>query len=346
MMKYYLQLAAILCFFSCQAQEPIKSIKHNNQKTTLLLDSTAAARTILLDQYDRFFERVTPAEMSIQMKVPVSTGDASSRAAFKTFLQSDMASFTPKESQWVADVMKKVFETCNSINTNIFPDSLLLIKTKGNHYGDGVYYTRSNCIVIPADIFRRSDKAAFTATMYHEVFHVYSRLHPEKRKMLYQLVGFEHIGYDNLEIPAPLRDQVLFNPDGVDFGQKISLKVSDTETIQAIPVIYANNNGYTASKSSFFSYLEFNLFKITPLPNGKWKVETQADGLSSTLQIPQLPDFYRQIKDNTTYIIHPDEILADNFSFIMLDKDGKQISSKFSKEGKQLLKDIEVILRK
>jgi hypothetical protein len=345
-MKYYLQIAAVLLFFSCQAQELVKSIRHNTQKTTLLLDSAAASRAILIDRYNHFFDLVTPCEMSIQMKKPLSSGDAQSREDFKRFLQKDMESFTAKESQWVAEVMKKVFETCNNVNPGIFPDSLILIKTKGNHYGDGVYYTRGNCIIIPADIFEHRDRSEFTATMYHEVFHVYSRLHPEQQKALYQLIGFEHIGLKNLEIPAPLRDQILFNPDGVDFGQKIALKISDTETIQAVPIIYANNNGYTKEKSSFFSYLEFNLFKITPLSNDKWKVETQPDGLSSTLQIPQIPDFYRQIKDNTTYIIHPDEVLADNFSFIMLDKDGKQISSKFSKEGKQLLKDIEVILKK
>jgi hypothetical protein len=344
-MKYYFQIIAVLLFFSCGAQETTRVVKHNAQKSTLLLDSTAASQAILVDKYDRFFERVTPSEMSIQMKQPLTPGNTVSLETFKTFLQKDVSSFTPKESQWVADVMKKVFETCNSISPGIYPDSLLIIKTKGNHYGDDVYYTRGNCIIIPANIFKKSDRAAFTATMYHEVFHVYSRLHPEKRKQLYRLIGFEDVGYDNLEIPQPLKDQVLFNPDGVDFGQKISLKISETATIQAIPVIYASNNGYTRSKSSFFSYLEFNLFKITPLPGGKWKVETDADGLSSPLQIPQIPDFYKQIKDNTTYIIHPDEILADNFSFIMLDKDGKQISSTFSKEGKQLLKDMEMLLK-
>lgn len=344
-MKYYLQLAAVLFFFSCQAQEPVRSVNHSKQKTTYLLDSAAASTVILIDKYDHFFERVTPAEMSIQMKRPLNGSQPVNLTAFKQYLQSDMTSFSAKESQWVAEVMKKVYETAAAVNPDIFPDSLLLIKTKGNHYGDGVYYTRGNCIIIPADIFKRSDKAAFTATMYHELFHVYSRLHPEKRRQLYELIGFKYIGYDNLEIPAPLRDQVLFNPDGVDFGQKITIKISETETIDAIPVIYADNNGFTPEKKTFFSYLEFNLFKINALPNEKWKVETQADGLSSTLQIPQLPNFYEQIKDNTTYIIHPDEVLADNFSFIMLDKNGKQISSKFSKQGKQLLKDIESVLK-
>jgi hypothetical protein len=59
----------------------------------------------------------------------------------------------------------------------------------------------------------------------------------------------------------------------------------------------------------------------------------------------KVPDFFRQIRDNTGYIIHPDEVLADNFSFIMLDKDGAQASYKFSKAGKELLNLIEKILK-
>lgn len=341
-----LLLIVFLSTISCTAQVPVKSVRHNEQKITILLDSTEAANTILKDSYDRFFERVTPAEMSIQMARPLDgTPLKDQKAQFAAFLQADMDHFTDKESKWVADIFKKVFETVNSFHPGIYPDSLLLIKTKGKHYGNSVYYTRNNCIIIPADVLSRPDKSAFTSTMYHEIFHVYSRLHPAKQKQLYSLIGFEHIGFDNLVMPLPLRDRVLFNPDGVDFGQKIHLKVSDTEYVDAIPVIYANNNGFTSEKATFFSYLEFELFKIVPTQNGQWRVETEEDGLTSTLSVAKLPDFFQQIKDNTSYIIHPDEVMADNFSFIMLDIDGKQASGKFSKEGKKLLKDVEAILK-
>jgi hypothetical protein len=91
--------------------------------------------------------------------------------------------------------------------------------------------------------------------------------------------------------------------------------------------------------------LEFNLFKVEPAGDGNWAVITADDGLSSTLNMAQIPDFYKQIKDNTTYIIHPDEVLADNFSFIMLDLNGQQASIRFSKEGKALLRSIEQIIK-
>ena len=39
-----------------------------------------------------------------------------------------------------------------------------------------------------------------------------------KRQLLYQLIGFETIGYENLQVPPGLAGRVLFNPDGVDLS--------------------------------------------------------------------------------------------------------------------------------
>ncbi|MCB0573479.1 MAG: hypothetical protein KDC61_02800, partial [Saprospiraceae bacterium] len=89
-----------------------------------------------------------------------------------------------------------------------------------------------------------------------------------------------------------------------------------------------------------------NLFRIEDAGNGKWRVVTKDDGVTSILNLNELPDFFRQIKDNTGYIIHPDEVLADNFSFIMIAQGNQAYTAKFSEEGKKLLADVEQILRR
>ncbi|MFM8372557.1 MAG: hypothetical protein ACKOCO_09230, partial [Bacteroidota bacterium] len=57
------------------------------------------------------------------------------------------------------------------------------------------------------------------------------------------------------------------------------------------------------------------------------------------------PDFFRQIRENTGYIIHPDEVLADNFAFIMREKKGDKIYAKLKDDGVRLLEEIERIIR-
>jgi hypothetical protein len=333
---------------SCGAQTPVpRTVQLDDKHVLMLLDSTSAAAAIVQDRYDRYFERVQFGEMTIQMKRFVEKADTREAVLpfYKEFLQTDVANFNEKEAKFALEVMEKAFKTTAGVAANLFPDTLFLIKTKGIHYGNSVYYTRGKCIIIPANELESRKRDNFTTTMFHELFHVYSRLHPEKRRALYRLIGFEAVGVDNLILPPALAARVLFNPDGVDFGQKISLSTPEGEKIEAIPLIYANQPAYLRGQEEFFSYVEFNLYKIEQAGDKVWSVVTAEDGFSSVLQVDKLPDFFQQIKDNTGYIIHPDEVLADNFSFLMREVTNPQYTAKFSTAGRQLLKDIEAILR-
>ena len=44
--------------------------------------------------------------------------------------------------------------------------------------------------------------------------------------------------------------------------------------------------------------------------------------------------------------MRPDEVLADNFSFIMVEKNSPLYTQKFSVEGKKLLADMKALLQK
>jgi hypothetical protein len=331
---------------ACTAQNPVKELRFPNGKICLLLDSVAAGEAITYDKRDGYFEKVNASEMSIQMHQALTDGQTREQLLpkYRQFLKTDVEGFSYDESKFIEGVMEKVFRTVNGVSPDIFPDTIKLIKTKGKHYGDGVWYTRENCIIIPADELGRRKTNPFTTTMYHELFHVWSRLNPSKSALAYKLIGFESIGYANLALPKGLADRALYNPDGVDFAQKIALAQADGSTIYAIPIIYSNHLGWTDERNTFFAYLEFNLFQIQKQANGQWAVVVKDDGFSSTLNIQEQPDFNRQIKDNTGYIIHPDEVLADNFAFIMQERNGQKVSLSFSKEGKQLLKDLEAVL--
>ncbi|MFN0033892.1 MAG: hypothetical protein ACKVUS_02425 [Saprospiraceae bacterium] len=336
-----------LLSLACTAQPPLKELRFPNGKICLLLDSTAAAEAITFDARDGFFEKVGASEMSIQMHEPWEEGQPreSILPAYVQFLKSDVTGFSYEESKFVEGVMEKVFRTVTDVSPNIFPDTLKLVKTKGRHYGDGVWYTRENCIVIPANELERRKASPFTTTMYHELFHVWSRLNPAKSNRAYRLIGFEGFGYQNLRLPPKLAARVLFNPDGVDFAQRIALAQTDGTTIHAIPVLYSNRLGWTEEQNTFFAYVEFSLFQIEKKPDGSWEVLVKEDGYSPTLNMQEQKDFFRQIKDNTGYIIHPDEVLADNFAFIMQEKNGQKVSLRFSPEGKQLLVDLEKVLK-
>lgn len=346
-MKYLLLTSsALFLLCACQGQSPARELRFGGKQVVILLDSVQAAEAITTDHYDHYFDLVTASEMSIQMRKSLEPGDSRDDLLprYIAFLKSDVSSFTDQEAAFVGEVVERVHRNCMELSPALLPDTLRFIKTKGTHYGDGVWYTRGNCIVVPANELESRKTNPFTTTTYHEVFHVVSRTRKAKSKVLYQLIGFEGIGLSSLRLPQPLAERVLYNPDGVDFAQKISLQTEGGERVEAIPIIYSKVVGHQPGQDAFFSYVEFNLYQIKPAEAGQWQVVTQDDGFTSTLSVDKLPDFFRQIRDNTGYIIHPDEVLADNFSFIMAARKNPAMHAKFSKEGKQLLNDMEAIL--
>ena len=344
----FLSLFFVGILISCRAQKPVTELKLASGAKLMLLDSASAAQAIVTDATDGFFEKVTPVEMSIQLKKPLAAG--TDRAAllveYTDFLKKDVAGFTPEESRWVADIWKEVGKTVGKFNKNLLPAEVHLIKTKGRHYGDGVYYTRENCIIIPQNELDARNRTEFLATMYHELFHVISRLDHARRDELYGLIGFKPIGRA-LNLPEELKNKMFFNPDGVDYAQVIHLKSAQDQDVMAVPVIFSNTaGGFTAKKSSFFSYLDFALFQVKQRPDGSWHLVTNPDG-SSTIDLKQFHDtFFGQIGDNTQYIIHPDEVLADNFSFLMAMENDGAVKNKFSKDGQKLLEKIRAVLVK
>lgn len=301
----------------------------------------------MVDTTEHYFEKVGIADMLIQMKEPYR--DTISRAfllkKYKGFLQRDVEDFTEEELRFCQDVFRQIQEDLQSLSNEIIPSELRIIKTKGNHYGGGAYYTRMNMIVIPANVLAEDrNRLAFYETMLHELFHIYSRYHPEKRETLYRLIGFEPLGgTEILTLGKDFQNQVLLNPDGIDFAYSISIK-KDEKSIPVIPILYSKEKGYTFSKPAFFDYLNFQLFPILPADSTFLTVQSNADG-SSPIVLDSISGFYEQIQTNTNYIIHPDEILADNFIFMVNGMNRPRSLEQFSVKGRELINEMERVLR-
>ena len=68
------------------------------------------------------------------------------------------------------------------------------------------------------------------------------------------------------------------------------------------------------------------------------------DNLGTTLTDGMMPGFFEQIKDNTQYIIHPDEIAADNFIYAIT-RSNITDSKRFSEEGVDLVERLYRVLQ-
>ena len=337
-------LLVVSGLLSCQGKRAPIQTPPPTTTGYILLDSTAAAALIVRDTVEHFFERVGPADISLQLQDPLA--EAPDRdaliARYRDFLRRDVASFTPVE----AAVVRQAFEAAKAQIDARFPGffpaiEIPLLKTNGKHYGDGVYYTRENAIIIPADQLGSSNAAALQSTLIHEIFHVWSRNHRAQRDSLYALIGFKPLGVpvERMTLPASLRDRMLLNPDGIDYAYTIELQ-RDGRPFRAVPMLIADPGRYSKEKKGFFRYLQFQLFELDERRGGMVLNELIADpGGRSTVELGAHPEFMAQIGDNTGYIIHPEEIIAENFRLLVEGSPGGG-----SARGKALLTDVARLL--
>jgi len=348
-MKFgYLKIGFLLflsvAFIACKSSKKESNSKSTDKsaETLVFLNKADAEQKIIKDATDGFFESITIADMSIQMKkteMPESRVEA--KKMYREFLKTEMEDFNPEEEEFMKNVFEEAKSALDKINSKLMPETIELIKTKTNHYGPNVYYTRENAIILPNNIFEEPSVDAQMPVMLHEIFHLLSRYNKEFRDKMYSLIGFAYFD-EELILPSSVADKLLTNPDGVRRDYAINLKDQSGNTQMALPVILSTKEGYQSNMPTFFAYLFFDLFPLIKITENQVTLGLNQKG-ESALAAEHNGDFFEQIKDNTQYIIHPDEIMADNFMMAVIANKNNSFEN-FSEEGKQLLKDVMKIL--
>lgn len=346
MHKFFLPgLFLLITLAGCKSKQHVPEPLTEDNFPFEILDSVQASKAIITDDKDGFFENITPLDMSIQMKFSLNGTESRDvlLESYRSFLQTEVVDFSEDEKTFLKKVMLRAMNLCNSMSANLVPGPVRLIKTRGNHYGDGAFYTREKCIVIPDSDLDHLNEDKFLAILLHELSHIINRYTPELRDQLYHTIGFEKIisNEEQLMIPEPLKSHLLSNPDGLQMQYAIRLAKPDGTLFWALPLIHCPYDHYSADVNLFFGHLKFELFELDQKANGRFEVVTNQEG-QSTLHIQEFQDFFEKIGDNTQYIIHPDEIIAENFYMMILatNKTAGFSMDHFSDRGKKLINEV------
>ena len=193
------------------------------------------------------------------------------------------------------------------------PKTVLLVQVSGKEEANAAY-TRGTAIMLPKPRIQKLKPDALDRLLLHELFHVLSRNAPELRRDLYRIIGF-HV-CDPMALPPAMADLKLTNPDAPLIDCRIEL-TDDGETCWAAPILYSSSATYDAvKKPPLFQYLTFRLMKLEE-HDGRWRPLLKV-GEPILIDPAQSKSFADQIGQNTKYIIHPDEVLADNFVFLVM----------------------------
>jgi hypothetical protein len=162
----------------------------------------------------------------------------------------------------------------------------------------------------------------------HELFHVLSSHNAELRDDLYRVIGFERIA--ELSLPAYLAARKVTNPDAPLMEHGIELEIDDQKR-WFVPLLLSSHERYDAKRGGgIFDYMKFHLLEVES--NGSKDnlpvFSTVArDGKPVLLDPQATPSYHRRIGKNTKYIIHPEEIMADNFVLVVEGGEPKDVPS-------------------
>jgi hypothetical protein len=186
------------------------------------------------------------------------------------------------------------------------PRTILLVKAS-NRLMDGFPHTRGNAIVLQEGILREAlkDTAMLEYLLAHEAFHVLSRADPDLREELYRAIGFQRC--EAVEMPEALSRLRLTNPDAPQSRHTIAVR-RQGEPLELLPFVYLPpksdaNDGIARMQTAWLA-----------VERREGRCAVPEDGEAVSLQ--NLDGFYEQVGRNTSYVMHPEEILADNFAVL------------------------------
>ena len=262
----------------------------------------------LVAMSDTFIKALSRFDRQVRLK----TDGEATEAALLEFLKGEVVA-------WDDEAQKNLVESIERLRPKLepfhlpFPRTVLLIQMSGKDEANAAY-TRGAAILLPRERVQKLKGDSLDRLLLHELFHVLSRHAPELRRDLYRIIGFEVC--EPIALPPSLADLKLTNPDAPLIDCRIQLKEGD-ETFQAAPILYSSSATYDADlKPSLFKYVTFRLMKVEQ-HEGRWGPLLN-EGEPVLIDPAQSKSFGDQIGQNTKYIIHPDEILADNFVHLVM----------------------------
>lgn len=189
------------------------------------------------------------------------------------------------------------------------PSEVWLIATNGQESA-GAPYTRGNAVVLTE--LASSTGYSDGMLMAHELWHVASRSAPALATRLYAEIGFEPI--PELMFPAAWASSRIANPDAPANRHAMRLAV-EGRTALVTPVLMASRT-VLRPEENFFSVMQARLLEVEPgSTTGKSQAVLRADE-PVWHPINGNHDYLRRLGGNTGYVIHHEEVMADNVALL------------------------------
>jgi hypothetical protein len=298
-------LALILAF--CALMVPA-AYADPAKKPSFVFASIQEGATILAEP-DEFVQRLSPFDRAARLK----TSKDVSEAEYIHFVKRNVMNWSPSENALVEGAISELRPQLQALSLE-WPKTIYLIKTSGKEEG-GAAYTRGTSIVLPSVKLVMGTQQSLMEIIAHELFHILTRSNDILKERLYASIGFHRCG--EIAFPVKLRSVKITNPDATKNDHCIRITVAGRPT-WAIPILYSHVAKYDEGRGGeFFDYLTVQFLLVDGNEDRVPRNATYNEANVRLVDINGVSGFLEQVGKNTNYVIHPEEILADNFALLV-----------------------------
>lgn len=261
----------------------------------------------ILTADDEYLTNMKPIEIALQIGSPTADKTIDD---LKAFYAANVIEWPEAEKELMKALLVTQKKKLAKI-AHLLPKTVYLIKVT-SAVESGIPHTRGNAFVSPV-----RERSLSTKLFFHQIFHIISRNNRKRSAELYKAIGFEHCDFHpNAEVDK----YTIRNPEApfTEYYLPVEINGKDTYVMSYLHTTY---DGFDPTvKRGFDGHISGDLLEVT-VENDICKPVIKADGSPSIYKHDEVPDFYEKVGRNTTFDIHPEEIIADNFAFLMMGKE-------------------------
>lgn len=265
--------------------------------------ATFAEAKAILAARDDYVRATSPIERSARLR----TAETVDEDRFIQFMQTQALEWTDEERSQLAPLVTQLDRFIAAIKSNR-PEKILIVQA-GRALEESSPHTRANAILLPKGLVHTS-APQLSYVMAHETFHVLSRADRELREKLYGIIGFRRC--ERIDIPRSVASLRITNPDAVENHYTISVRHRG-QPVDALPFLRFRSDKID-TRLSFLQQSQV-AWLLVDREGANCRVRDGAEEQAGVA--PRvLEGLYEQIGRNSHYLIHPEEILADNFAIL------------------------------
>jgi len=275
-------------------------VAHAQEAGPFVFATQSQARAVLGAQ-DDYVRATAGLERSALLRTPEPVG----AERFAAAMAQTARGWTAEEQAAFADLPGRLQRFISGMRWNS-PSPILIVKASSDLM-EGFPHTRGNAIVLQESMLLEAgtqpDMLAYL--MAHEAFHVLSRANPALREELYRALGFKPC--DAVDMPAALARLRVTNPDAPESRHAIALRWKG-QAVEVLPYVHLPSEAVDP-RAGLAAQMRTSWLPVDR-QDGRCTVRAERPELG------ELEGLYEQVGRNTEYLIHPEEILAENFAVL------------------------------